>query len=335
MSKTLGSVMNGALELIGEPVISAIDTTNLLHNALIREANNAVRDILARYPFDWGLKRTTLITTDDVTTGTVSVTNGSTTVTSSGDNFTDVATTPTLKWFRVVGDSTSYAIASVTTAASPDTLTLATAYRGTTNATASYVVFQDTYALTDSDLDEVRIMAYGDALNWATSLQGVSPDQRLGGVTFSELMSVANGDLHRDTSGRPKLYARISVNSSDQPRYVLWPYPTDDYQIEVWYSILYSENTTFATNLFSGDAPADAADAVEARMKWRALKYERRRDDANDEWQIYQSTIANLLRRENRPEVDHSVAVERYGRGVVGGFPARSSTYFDTKSARR
>ena len=335
MAKTLGAVIGSALHLIGEPVITAFDTTNILQLQLIDEANNPIRDLLARYPFEWGLKRTTLITTDDVTTGTVIVTNDSTTVTSSGENFTAVATNPTLKWFRVVGDNTSYAIASVSTAASPDTLTLATAYKGGTNAAASYVVFQDTYALTDADLDEVRVMAYGDALNWATSLNGLLPDQQIGNVTLSELFNIAGGDLHRDTSGRPKLRTRVSVNSSDQPRYVLWPYPTDDYQIEVWYSILYSENSTFATNLFSGDAPAEAYDAVEARVKWRALKFERRREDANDEWQIYQSTIANLLRRENRPEVDHSISVERYGRGVVGGFPARSSTYFDTKSARR
>lgn len=335
MAKTLGVVLSNALNLIGEPSITSIDTTNILQSQLIAEANNAVRDILSRYPFEWGLKRTTLTTTDDVTTGTVIVTNGSTTVTSSGNNFTDVATNPTLKWFRVVGDNTSYSIASVNTAGSPDTLTLDQTYKGDTNATASYVVFQDTYPLTDTDLDEVRIVAYGDALNWATSLNGGLPDQQIGVMNLSEIYNIAGGDLHRDTSGRPKLMAKVSVNASDQPRYVLWPYPTDDYLIEVWYSILYGENSTFSTNIFSGDAPIDAYDAVEARVKWRCLKFDRRREDADDEWKIYQGAIANLIRRENRPEVDHSIGVERYGRGVVGGYPARSSTYFDTKSARR
>lgn len=332
MAKTLGQILNNALVLIGEPEITSIDTTNILQSALIDEANNAVRDILSRYPFSWGYKRTTLTTTDDITTGTVSVANGSTTVTSSGNNFGSVTTS---MWFRVQGDTTSYAISSIDTSANPDTLTLANSYKGTTNTSASYACFQDTYSLSTSDLDDPVIVAYGDAASWSGALGGVLPDNQVSLVSLKELYDAAGGDLHRDTSGRPRLMARISVDSSDYPRYILWPYPDDDYLMEVWYSILYGENSTFSTAMFASDAPLLAYDAVEARVKWRAFKWERRRDDADDEMKLYQIAIANLLRRENRPEVDHSIEVNRFSRGSVTGYPARSSLYFDMKSARR
>ncbi len=332
MAKTLGQILNNALNLMGEPSITSIDTDNILQKALIAESNNAVRDILSRYPFSWGYKRTTLTTTTQITTGTCIVTNGSTTVTSSGDNWGSATTS---MWFRVTGDTTSYEITTVTTAGSPDTLTLTETYKGTSNSTASYTLFQDTYALSTTDLDDPAIIAYGDAANWANSLAGGLPNNQVSLISLKELFDISGGDLHRDTSGRPKFMARISVNSSNYPRYILWPYPNDDYLMELWYSILYSENSTFSTDMFAADAPQMAYDAVEHRVKWRAYKWDRKRDDADDEMKLYQLAIGNLLRRENRPEVDHSIGVERYSRRAGGNYPGRSITYFDLKSARR
>jgi len=332
MAKTLGNVMNAALYSIGEPPITSIDTTNILQLSLIAEANNAVRDILGRYPFEWGLKRTTLITVDDVTTDTVSVTNGSATVTSSGNNFTNVTTS---MYFRVTGDTTSYAISTVTTSSSPDTLTLETTYKGTTNTSASYRCLQDTYAMTDADLDEVRLVGYGDAASWVASINGSVPNNQISLVKLSDIYRAAGGDLHRNTAGRPTMMARISVNSSDYPRFVLWPFPDDDYLIEVWYSILYGENSTFSTSMFAADAPQVAYDAVEHRVRYRAYVWDKRMEEADQELKWYQIAVANLLRRENALEKDHSITVETFSRTTVGGFPARSSLYFDLKSARR
>ena len=135
--KTLGVVVNSGLKVIREPEVTAFTSTNILQEMLIEEANNGVRDILGRFMTspEWGLKRTTLTTTDDITTGTVTVTNGSTTVTSSGNNFTSVTTS---MWFRVTGDQTSYAISSIDTSTSPDTLTLANTYKGTTGSSKGY-----------------------------------------------------------------------------------------------------------------------------------------------------------------------------------------------------
>jgi len=66
------------------------------------------------------------------TTGTVTVTNGSTTVTCSGCNWNNIPVSSGA--FKVSGDSVSYIVASRTTT----TLTLTTAYQGTTGSGKSY-----------------------------------------------------------------------------------------------------------------------------------------------------------------------------------------------------
>ena len=80
MARSIGETVNSALKVIGEPEVSSFTSGNILEETLIEEANIAIRDILARHRFEWGLKHTTLTTTDDVSTGSVKVTNGSTTV---------------------------------------------------------------------------------------------------------------------------------------------------------------------------------------------------------------------------------------------------------------
>jgi len=211
MAKSIGDIVNAGLLCLKEPEISSFTTTNILQRHLIREANNAIREILALRDFDWGLKHTVLVTTDDTTTGTIIVTNASTGITSSGNNFSNVTAG---MYLRVDGDRTSYEISSVDTAPSPDTAVLATAYVGTTNATATYRIFRDTYSVSTSDLDEIEIAAYGDGQTWA---MGTYPDNRIYLVSLSQIFSMSGGDLHLDTSGKPKFIARVSVDASDVP----------------------------------------------------------------------------------------------------------------------
>ena len=67
-SKTLGAIINSGMREVGEPEISAFTETNILEKTLINAANRAVRELVDRPEFSWRLKRTILVTTDDITT---------------------------------------------------------------------------------------------------------------------------------------------------------------------------------------------------------------------------------------------------------------------------
>jgi hypothetical protein len=337
MPKTLGFCLNAALKPIGEAEVTSFTSGNILEETLIEEANNGVRDVLAKTRYEWGLKRTTLVTTDNVNTESVAVTNGSTTVTSvdedgaNAQNFTNVTTS---MWFRRSSDQTSYEISSVDSSSNPHTLTLAIAYKGTTSTATGYDAFQDTYSLTTADLDEVQYLTYGQAGHgWA--LSSYSPDRQVHPLNFGDMLERSGGDFHRVASGRPSFFSRIARDSSDQVQIKLWPYPNDDYVMEVWYTALFSENSTFGTNLFSGDAPEIAYDAVEARMKWRAYRWENLQQQAQDEWQLYERNLGWLIKRENDTRRDQSFGVATYRQSTRGRYPVRSTTYFDNKSAKR
>src|SRR3990167_5241190 len=120
-TKTLGAILNAALKELGEPEISAIDTTNILQVRLIEVANSSVRDLLDRGDFAWRLQRTTISTVADITTESASVANASTTVTSVTDagvaanNWVSVTTS---MWFRAASTQKSYAISAIDTSVS-------------------------------------------------------------------------------------------------------------------------------------------------------------------------------------------------------------------------
>ena len=263
----------------------------------------------------WTLRQVNVATVADITTGKAGLTNASATVNSvtaagvSADNFTDVTTD---MWFRADADNVSYPISAVALGASPDTITLGTGhatgtrtYLGTTATAGSYRIFQDTYDL-PTNIDEVKFIGYGDAGNWAQA----SRDARIEMVTMARLMSAAGGDLHRDTSGRPRLATLVANDASENQRLLMWPFPTEAHLIDIWAKDLISDNTTFATNLFSGDAPGIANVAVGHRLKMRASHWDANPDSASMWEERYKSAIAHLLRRENRDEVNSAYTVE-------------------------
>ncbi len=321
MAKTLGATINNALRVIGEPDITEFTSANQLQNILIDTANEAVHDILEAARYRWGMHRDYFTTHDDLTTGTVVVTNGSTTVTSSGNNFTNVAAGDLL---RVTGDQTSYVVASVNTSANPDTLVLEDAYQGTTASAAEYVIFRDTYALSITGLDEVVVARYGE-----NAMTG-SDEIRL--TNIQNIYDRADGDIHKNTSGKPKWMAQRSPNSSNNPQWVLWPYPKDAYVVELWHTIRFTSNTTFATEMFGGDAPDIAYDAVSHKCRERACLYDEDMRQAQYWAQQYERARFQLVSRESRAHRDdRSMSVETYRRGTyrVRGFTAVSQIAFD------
>ena len=338
MAKTLGAVINAALKDIKEPEITEFTSTNILEQALIEEANNAKRDILSRKRFNWGLSRTTLTTTDDITTGTVAATNGSTTITSKdddGDNATNFGSVAAGMYLRVGSDKVSYKVTAVDSSVSGvHSLTIETAYVGTTTTSAEYVILKDEYGLSTSDLDSIQFVTFSDGQTWFGQSKGTGPNNEVGVVDMPELLSASGGDLHRNTSGKPMVLARIIADSSDQPVYKLWPYPKDQYVLDLWYTTKYTENTTFGTNLFGGDAPDLAYDAVEYRVCARAAKWDRNYVEQQYWMQQYQLAIINLIRGPTTI-TPNSMSVATYRRSYGINVRAESQIYFDTKPAAR
>lgn len=343
--KTLGTVVNEALKEIGEPEITAFTSSNILQQRIIEEINDSVEEIATYGDFEWLLKHANIVTTDDITSGKAKVTNGSSTVTSvdaDGNDAANWSSATTGMWFRMDADKVSYPIASVDTSTTPHTITLGTSagsgtrnYVGSTSTAGAYRIFQDTYALSISDLDEIKAITFGEAATFVDTLARQTPDNRVRLVNFDELLTLSGGDLHRNTSGRPRYAAVISNDTSENPRLVLWPFPTDDYILDVWYKERISENTTFSTTLFAGDAPPIASQAVAHRAKVVACMFDEDYDRANVWEQRYQSAVGHLLRRENREERDASFSVATYRRDYGITIPTRSGIWFDTRGAQR
>tara|TARA_R110000824_G_scaffold350600_1_gene537546 strand:+ start:1093 stop:2067 length:975 start_codon:yes stop_codon:yes gene_type:complete len=322
MAKTLGQTVNSALRTIGEPDIVEFTATNQLQNILIDTANEAVHDILEAARFRWGEKRDAFTTHAKLTTGGVNVTNGSTGVTSTdgdgagADNFTNVAVGD---FIRVGADLISYEVASVSTGASPDTLGLGDSYLGTTvTSGSSYTVLRDVYGISIANLDEIVLASYGDD---GTEIKITD---------IQDIHDKANGDLHRNTSGRPSYMAEVGVDSSDNPKFLLWPYPDTAYLVSVWATTKFTSNTTFATNMFNGDAPDIAYDAVSHKLRERACIYDEDNAQAQYWGQQYDRARFQVIARESRQYRDgQNMSVETYRRSTPRGHASISQIVFD------
>lgn len=345
MAKTLGTIIGEALKEIGEPEITAFDSDNILQGRMIEEANDTVEEIMTYGEFRWALKHVNIVTTADIETEQIALTNGSATVTSvddddaSADNFGSVTAD---MWLRRKTDNVSYPIASVDTSSSPDTLVLGTSagvgsrgYVGTTTTGTSYRIFQDTYDLTTSGIDEIKHITFGDAPSWLTSINGSLPNGQIRYVNMQTIINAAGGDLHRNTSGRPQLATLIANDADENQRIMLWPFPTQQFLIDLWYKELISENTAFDTNLFGGDAPGIAYQAVSHRVKVTACMYDEDPQRASIWEQRYQAAIGHLMRRENREEIDAGFSINTYRRDYGVTIPTSSAIYFDNKGAQR
>ena len=337
MGLTLLQAVNAGKECVGDPVVTSFTDGDLQELQIIEEVNDAVAEIRAETDYTWAYKRATLKTVDDVTTENMSATNGSTTVSSvdadgvSATNWTSGVSAG--MYFRNNIDKTSYMISSVDAASTPNTITLETEYEGTTVTAGSYRIFQDTYSL--PDIDKIQAITYGDALSWQSYLGGSTPRSELGLVTLEDLMYASGGDLHRDVSGRPRLACRISNDATEYQQIILWPFPTDVFVMQLWYTIRYSVSMSAITDeIFSQDAPDIAYSAIRARSRYRSYKYNEMPREAGEEYQKFTYNLALLKKGENNLSQDNSMKVATFRRSAgIGGFPVRSGLHFDTKSS--
>ena len=337
---TLGAIVNAGLKEVGEPIITALTAGNILELALIEAANNAITELNAEEEYSWAYGRTTLTTAAKITTENVAVTNGSTTITSVTSAGVDAANWTSAEagmYIRVGTDQTSYQLSSVSLAGTPHTAVLETAYVGTTDTAASYTLLKDTYPITDTDFDEVKVMSYGNQTDWLSATRGQFQGRPMSYYnTVDQLVMISGADLHRDTSGKPFAFAPINVNSSDQSQLVMYPYPDDQYVLQMWYKRKFSDLSTFAGAVFGTDAPDMAYLAVEYGVRGAACRWDENATMAQYWDGKRDSAFAQVKARENRAhQAQKAIKVftgrRSYGKGMEG----RSQVAFDTVPLHR
>jgi hypothetical protein len=333
-SKSVGDVLNSAHELRGDAVVTALTTGNIFQLRMMKVMSNAVQELVDTFEFSWRFQRAILVTSAEITTENAAVTNGDATVnsvTSAGASADNWGSVTDAMFFRNIADQTSYAISSITTSGSPDTIELERAYLGTTATAASYRILQDIYPISTSGFGELVTATYGDSPSWTSSLGDRSlPDNHLQVVPFRDLMAMAGGDRHRDTSGKPRFIAQIGTDSSNNPQFALWPYPNAAYLIELFHTLDYAEASAFDTVLFGTDAPSSAYDYVEHKVLAATYEWDRNQSGAAAEEQRAANSLANVLRREHRERGSVGIGINPNRRHYGHHYRGRSGISFDS-----
>lgn len=167
--------------------------------------------VLERCPWTFLVKEATFSTVTAITAGTVTVTNGSATVTETTSNANGWSSSVETRYFRKDGDSEFYPIDTFTNA-NPDTLTLNRTYEGSSGTVKGYIIFQRFYSLA-SDCRQVIRMAVIDN---PTALREVSQTD----------MDI--GLLNRPAEGSPpSVWCQAGRDSSDNMRIEIYPIPDE------------------------------------------------------------------------------------------------------------
>ena len=185
--------------------------------------NEIYRDIGAKYPNWWWLrKRSTIATVNDITTGTVDVTNNSTGITFSSAPAPDLDGRVFLVTGNTLDSGAVYRISAHTAGAAAATLDAV--YTGATDTAASYHVYGDSYSLPTDLKDVLFIKRYG----FLPPLQMISPE---------EMQTIKQYDM---SEGKPQVAAVIDFATTGDPttarRLVIHPYPDEIYRLELDYT---------------------------------------------------------------------------------------------------
>lgn len=199
---------------IQDIILDKIDVDDATTLGYVKQfINMAGRDIWMAHPWFERYEEAEITTVAPYSTGTITATKGSTTVTGSGTSFPTTIVNYETKFARSISDPW-YAIASRGSATS---LTLETAYAETsTGAGASYVVYWDTYALspTVDELVDVRLIKP----NYDGSMTQVLEKR------MDEAVYIPG---HK---GVPGVYC-LAHGRQDNKHIRLWPVPDDTYRI--------------------------------------------------------------------------------------------------------
>jgi hypothetical protein len=187
---------------------TGLDSTDATNQTNVKRWLNYVcQDLCSRWPWSFLEGRETVVTVKDYTTGTVSVNAGSTALTGSGTTFP--AAVDTTYFIQLSSANDWYQVSANGGATS---LTLATAYAQTTNATnLTYTLRKFFYSLSSS-ADEVL-----DVRNWNTPVKLIQCDFRTIDL-INPLVQSTNA---------PYAYMMFGTDSSGNQVFSPYPFPTD------------------------------------------------------------------------------------------------------------
>lgn len=202
-----------------------IPITNAAEQAKVRAVINEVyRDIYVKQDWWFLHKRTVINTVAKYTTGTASVTNGSTGVTLSSAPAAGLGSF-VRRVFYVLGDTTDnlavHRISSHT--AGSASVTLDAAFTGATNTAAAFRIYQDTYSAPADFGKLIKPKRFG---RWW-------PISR---ISQEELEDLKTWDTRE---GKPDVIAVYGFQTEGDPttprQVVVHPYPDLTYRMELWY----------------------------------------------------------------------------------------------------
>jgi hypothetical protein len=193
-------------EVFAHTGLDSTDTTNQTN--VYRWINYVQQDLCSRWPWSFLLGRETIVTIPDYSTGTVSINSGSAALTGSGTSWTSTQGDGTYfiqfstanDWYQVLSRS------------SATSLTLATPYAISTNASSiTYTLRKFFYSLSSS-ADEVL-----DVRNWNTPIKMIQCDFRTIDL-INPLVQSTNA---------PYAYMMYGTDSSGNQVFMPYPFPTD------------------------------------------------------------------------------------------------------------
>jgi hypothetical protein len=217
MSQTVSNLRRKLENHLG----SEIRLTNLFSTvAWTLQKIRAFGDARSGWSFDFA--KSAFNTQAPYTTGTISVTQSSTSVTGSGTTWTGI----TLDRHKILLDGVAYPISSIT---NNTALVLTTAYAGSTLSADTYSIIKDEYTLTGATLVR-QVIGMWDAAN----------KRRIEGMPFGRI-----GDLEmlQRSTNSPRQYAIFGRGTSNAPIVQLQPYPDSIMRIEYWATYNYTKPT--------------------------------------------------------------------------------------------
>jgi hypothetical protein len=188
---------NITTEVLAKIGITDDDVKTVVKQAL----NDVLQEVCQAHNFSWLYGDSSFITIKPYDTGTVAVTEGSTTVTGSGTVFTSA-----MVGRKFVCENATYRISAFM---SPTEITLATNYAGDGGSSLEYKIYQDEYSLAP-DVEDI------------ISMRQENNPQRI------EKAGIETMDSYypkRTSFGYPHIYSITGYDASDYMKVSLYPIP--------------------------------------------------------------------------------------------------------------
>lgn len=217
---------------------------------MIQYVNRIEEEIRDKGDWSFFFKKGSLDFVAEYSTGTVSVTNGSATVTGSGTTFTSGMVGRTI---RIAG-SDEYIIGAYV---SGTEITLARNFTGDTASAQTYAIYQSEYEI-PSDVKEV--LGVWDVTNNHRIFPDTRDDIKSKSVNtsvpaFEHIHGYNYGHGHHHFNLHPwKVYSIVDLGTNNIPEMRFYPQPKSVAHIEIWYWRTFTPVTTVDSTI---DFPAD------------------------------------------------------------------------------